>query len=354
MADPTNEVVAGLVVPDAYTAAASLGPSPGIMTGADITCKRADVLMQFAIEKDGGGVWLENREYPMGPGSKHATNVCGVRFRNRIAGDAAIIDASLTGPYQPILSPLQHLAATGIGDVLLSQQLSAATPQSFGPFDVGDWPYLLLGLDAVSNAGVAGARLAARYALTAQQVGTVDQPLEVLDGAAGAFTGGIARSGLRVVPNLTRQVTLQVDQSGNLTTSIFVAPCAFPSVAPWFNLNFIASGVAPGILLAQTTAVVAPGVSNTYLIQPHEGLGQLTLSVAPTGGGGWDCLLQSVDYTNTARPGFLWGQSGLAGSGRYSVEVPLAPSPMVLTITNQGNVNGSHSVMLAAKARVRL
>jgi hypothetical protein len=321
-----NEILVDALVGDTYTDALTLGPEPGVMDGCDITIERADVLMQFAVG-DTGDVYWQDHEYPMRPGTRHVNEVCGVRFRNKQSGAAAILNAALTGPGQPRLDPIIPLPATGIGDPLVSVQSggNAFNPtSSFGPFDVGDWPALLIAL-GLGVTATKGARASALYTLFPTFGNPYAAQLEVWSGPGGGANR--SRFGILVVENLLSQVTIELDTSGAPSGAFLVAPCAFTRQQIWQQL-----GDRPATLLHTGLQNVAAAGNLTFLIPPYKGVGQTSLSLGSTGGPATISIV-ALDYTGATSEQVAY-QQGLAVNNAYIIEHALVPSPMLVTVTN--------------------
>lgn len=350
MADALNTILTAAVVQDGYTPDLTLGPIAGVVDGIDLQVERADVLFQVARGSDSASLaWLESREYQMRPGSRFVGNVAGIRFRNATPGAAAVVTAAILGADEPRLGPVIPLPATGIGDPLvqLTELPAGGGPATFGPFDVGDWPSLLLGAYA-GDVGQ-GVRLSAEYDLIATGYGggfSAERALHVLN--SNAYIGGGQPSGLLVCENLLSQVSINVVWLGGVAAhgGVFVAPCAFT------KQQLVDTVETPGILLATDATLCGAGVSQKWLLPPYKGVGSLEF-IATNAGGPWRVQLDPVDYGNVSPSNAnLYSNAGALFAGALAqppIEVPLVPMPMVLTVTNTGGAGANYRATLTVK-----
>lgn len=346
MSESIQTILTQAVCADQYGAALTLGPLPDVVDGIDLQVERADVMFQVARGSGSDVSWLESREYQMRPGSRFVGNVAGIRFRNATAGAAAIVTAAVTGPDEPRLGPVIPLPATGIGDPLLQLNSLPVSGSIFGPFDVGDWPNLLMG--AIGKDNAQGISVQAIYQLLPGAVGGGFQPLrqlQTLKSSAAFRAGPPTGSGLLVVQNLLAQVKLRVDWNGGAAAngSVFIAPCAFE--------RHQLVGFGEPETVADFNDVIAAGATLNYLVAPYKGVGQLALDISSGAGGPLRAVLSVNDYLDS-RPGqILWTNHGnlLAAASGLVAEVPLLPTPMLLAITNTGGVNATFTATIVTK-----
>ncbi len=93
---------------DEYTAALTLGPSfacdhASVTVGANATDTHA-ALYQLALGTPGDWRWIDEREFTAVPETITIGNIIGVRFRNKVAGQVATVEAFLLGPTDPDVS----------------------------------------------------------------------------------------------------------------------------------------------------------------------------------------------------------------------------------------------------------
>ena len=338
-----NTILISELVADSYTPDLTLGPMPDIVDGIDLQVERADVLFQIARGDQSASAWLESREYLMRPGSRFVGNVSGIRFKNATPGAQAVVTAAVTGPDEPRLSPVIPLPATGIGDPLL--QMIGLPPNGtiLGPFDVGDWPSLLVAA-AAQEAGQ-GIQLSPLYSLFAGAA-VAPRSLTVLNGGGLGYTGGQANKGIAVVQNLAGQVSVQVNWQGGtgIPSGIFIAPCAFPQHQPFQSATITD---APEVLM-RGTGNVAAGGQDTYLIPPFGGIAQLFATVG--GAGPWQFNLQDLGFNNALGALLLQSLGPGVGADNYIEEIATVARPMLLTIKNTHATNdGGYTFSLARK-----
>ena len=324
--------LAAAAVADSYQDAFTVGPYPGLMDGADIRVERADVLFEVSQGDQEGGSgaspWLEGTEYLQRPGSRHVGNINGIRFRNAVAGIQAIVTAYPSGRGWPQLGPVIPIPATGVGDNLIPPSLVLGT--QIGPFDLGDWPALMLGVEGRTRAG----RLRALY-----PAGDLGQPQAVLHTAANMI-------GLLVVPNIGPTVNLIPDTAsiGPGLPAFYAAPCGFNKQPPP-QAGFGSSVIAQTGLIA-----VGAGANVTTLGVPYKGVAQ---SVIQTGAGGpYTITLDALDYLGAIQERLLEIQA-MAANSAQTIEHPTVAAPMQMGVFNGGGVAGAfawHCVVKEADA----
>lgn len=319
----------GVSTQDAYVEALTLGPFPGVMESADITVDGADVLMEFAIGKTGSNYWKEGVEYPMRPGTRRVDGVCGVRFRSRLAGQAASVTATLTGPGMPRFAPVTPLVPAGLGDPLLQLTnftiLPAQTVQ-LGTFDVGEWPAILI----VCSGG--GVKITADYQVIPGGILDAYRSLE-LTNAAGA-------QGSLVVPNLGATVAISATGAsvGGADIDLVVCPCAITSQA--YSTPSAKAGRAQQLTLS-ARPLIANG-SETWLINPFQGRA-ITIFRGLTGGP-YNVTLDGYDYNGNLGGAFGGRLIDEQATQGFTIEHPLLPASMGLTVQNTAGVLGTYNL----------
>lgn len=312
-----NEILTNVICLDSYDDSLTLGPTPGIVDGCDITIESADVLMQVAIGKQGENYW-HDREYRMRPGSRHVDNVCGVRFRNYLAGAQARVTAALTGPALPRFGPIIPIAGAGVGDPILtltSYPIGAAS-KTFGPFDVGDWRALRALLKI--NAGL-GAQLDAQY---------VGDPINTTHRTSCWYNAGATGSSVArlLAENVSQEVNLIVTGGdANTVVSLAVAPCSLLGQP----LNLGNSGGPLVVVNVQNFAIGAGATQHDYI---NAFLGKAVSIFRCNAGGPLNLTLDAYDYQGNLL-GRLADQQATTG---FTIEHPLVPCTMAWTITNPG------------------
>lgn len=315
-----NESITAAICQDAYSDALTLGPEPGIMDGCDITIEAADVLMSFNIGPNGENYW-DSTEYRMRPGTRHVDNVCGVRFRNYVAGGQAQVTAALTGPAKPRLGPIMPLAGEGVGDPLVALMALEvdAGEQDFGPFDVGDWRALLIFL---RQTAAGGARVQATYILEGTDV--VIPALEV--------PPGVNESAVLVCENVAQEVKVKVFGAAVGTiVDVLVAPC---------GLDGQQIGAGGGTSVLRHDAAHAINAGQTLNLNMRPFLGKANTVFRGLTGGPYNVQLQILDYTG-AVVGILVDQEATQG---FALEHPIVPSGMSWAVTNTAGAAGTFNL----------
>lgn len=112
---------------DDYTDLLTIGPRfqadhANIQVGADVTDANG-VLYQVAQGKPGDYAWTLEREFAAGPQTFKIGNIVGVRFRNKVAGEQATVQAYLLGPKDPDIQPGTPFARPAVA-ILSAAQLA--------------------------------------------------------------------------------------------------------------------------------------------------------------------------------------------------------------------------------------
>lgn len=337
MADSLNYILTEVAAADGYTPAATLGPLPDIIDGIDIQIERADAVFQIARGSGPELAWLENREYTMRPGTRFIGNVSGIRFRNANAGSPALVTASLTGPDEPRIGPRIPLPATGVGDPLLQASLATiVSGKILGPFDVGDWPGIILGAQITGGGAGLGARIQAQWATFPGGVNTA-RSLDVLIPAAD-IAGGGAQTGLLVVRNVLPQVSLRIDTSGAVAGNVFATPC-------YLSRNVFAGGslIVPvgNYLLDAVNVAVNAGATRLFMLPPYPG--RIALNFITGASGPYNVFVFGDDFNDSRNGGRLLSNNGnpVAAFTGATLEFAGIAAPMIVSVTNTGGVAGS-------------
>lgn len=322
------ELLQNVATSDAYTPQATIGPALGVrqLTFQVLT---APVYGQYwkpeAGNKNAQPIQEKvERYFAAGTIVSLADSICGVQFRSANPGRPATIEAELAFAGDPI-GEFQSTGAagptSGVGNPI------AVTTQGtvvFGPFDVGDWPALLLQL-ITGAAPARGARLSAIY-----QVGTTTIVRSLQ--AAISFGGATQQGGLLVVENLARLVTIQIDTTAALASapSFSVSPCGFQKQQLYSVLGSnpdVLNGTGPGLTL--------DGSGNGRVqLTPYKGKAQLLVETAA--GANFTFTVDAWDYTNGTQQRLLPTQT-VAPSSQAAFIFPTVASPMVVTVTGPAN-----------------
>lgn len=315
-----NESLTSAVCQDDYTDALTLGPEPGIMDGCDITIEAADVLMQFNIGPTGSNYW-DDREYRMRPGTRHVDNICGVQFRNYVAGAQAVVTAALTGPAKPRLGPITPLSGAAIGDPIL--ELVAlnlgAGDQLFGPFDVGDWQSILLYLNQQTAGAGNGAKLSANYAMPSGV--SLTQAVQVSRNNHVQL----------IVENVIEEVTIEVVGAGASIVDVLVSPCNL-------DRQLLRGAPVTGLLLHQAAQAVGAGATLQTVIPAFQGKAQ-TIFRGLTGGP-YNVVLTALDYTGTAQTVLVDQEA----TQNFTIEHAVLPCTMQWSVTNTAGAAGTYNL----------
>lgn len=343
-----NEILTDAVTGDGYSEALTLGPFDSV-EAIDVQTERADVFFQVATDPGQGGspVWLD-REYAHRPGTRHLERVNGIRFRSKQAGSSAIVNASITDDSLPLISPRIPLPASGVGDALLELSSPLAAGSSFGPFDVGDFPALLVAASAAT--GAAGQGIAVELDYQDVLGGSIPRELQVLK-APAAYVAGDASIGFLVVENLSRLVRVGINLSGGTNGAVYVAPCA--ALRQQEPVPQGPTGDMPGYLFSTNARNINAGVTQKFLVPPYRGKARLSFDATSGVGGPYRLFVQGNDFQDfaTVTPDqFLFSNRGNLVPVNTALEVDIVtiPAPMVIGVVNTGGAAGTYNLDLVA------
>lgn len=277
-----NEAIAAAVCQDNYADALTLGPFPAEnVDGADVTVQGAGVLAQLFRKSLLGEQSADDREYLLLPGSRHLSNIAGVKFRNQFAGVPAVITASLTGPDIPLVGPV-FADVPAVGAPLFVPQsvpLTAGVSPALGPFPLPSSYGAVLVMVDVGNA-VGPLWMNVRGTPSGFPAAGINS-FYLLDDSAFGGAAGVGRS-FFVVEIAGGVVQVDFDHgnvAGRPINSVGIWPTNLPpgTYVPPFNGNMPNSNLSLGTSTGGTgLSVAAAGGNITADLNPFYGSATLS------------------------------------------------------------------------------